>query len=349
MARLFNRNWTREELRRHVGDWRQIMGVARYALQEGTESGVEMCEFRTGSGFRFVVCPSRGMDITYAEHNGRALCWNSPSGFVHPAFYEKEDVGWLRGFGGGLLTTCGLSSIGPACEDGGEHFGIHDRVSYLPASRVHVAEEWRRDGGGEEHFEMSCGGQIRQTRVFGADLLLTRTISARAGENRLTLRDSIENRGFEAVPLAVLYHCNFGFPVVAEGSIVRAPSSLCRPRDMEAQRDADQWMNLHAPQTGYDERVYFHDMTPDSNGMVRAEIWNDDLQFGAYVSYRARELPRFTQWKMLGAGTYVCGLEPSNAPLASRAQLRKRGELPFLKPGETRHFALELGVVEMPA
>lgn len=346
MTRLFNQNWTRDELRRRVGDWRQIMGCTRHVLCEGTENDVEMCEFRTGSGFRFVACPSRGLDIAFAEHNGRPLCWNSPTGFPHPAHYEKEGSGWLRGFGGGLLTTCGLSSIGPACEDQGETFGIHDRVSYLPASRVHVEEEWRRDSSGEEYFQMSCSGQIRQTRVFGEDLLLKRTISARAGENRLTVRDTVENRGFEAVPMTILYHCNFGFPVVGDSSMVRAPSRLCTPRDEEAQRDAESWMNLHAPQNAYRERVYFHDMTPDKDGRVRAEIWNPDLNFGAYVSYRARELGHFTQWKMLGEGTYVCGLEPSNAPLASRAQLRERGLLPFLQAGETREFELELGVVE---
>jgi hypothetical protein len=69
---------------------RQIVGCTRYTLSEGVENGVEMCEFRMGSGFRFVVCPSRGMDIVFAEHNGRPLCWNSATGFLHPAFYEKK-------------------------------------------------------------------------------------------------------------------------------------------------------------------------------------------------------------------------------------------------------------------
>jgi hypothetical protein len=71
-----------------------------------------------------------------------------------------------------------------------------------------------------------------------------------------------------------------------------------------------------------------------------------NLRFGAYINYRADALPHFTQWKMMGAGTYVCGLEPSNAPLASRAELRSRGELPVLQAGEACEFYLELGVLE---
>jgi hypothetical protein len=227
-----------------------------------------------------------------------------------------------------------------------KHSAFTTAFPICPASGVHVTQEWQRDESGQECFEMLCSGQIRQTRVFGADLLLKRTISARAGENRLIVRDSVENKGFEAVPMTILYHCNFGFPVVSEGSVVRAPSARCTPRDSEAEKEADQWMNLHAPHAGYRERVYFHDMTPQESGWVRAEIWNEASQFGAYVSYRAAELPHFSQWKMLGEGTYVCGLEPSNAPLASRAKLRERGELPFLEPGETCQFALELGVIE---
>ena len=48
----------------------------------------------------------------------------------------------------------------------------------------------------------------------------------------------------------------------------------------------------------------------------------------------------------MGAGTYVCGLEPSNAPLASRTELKNRSALPVLQPGESREFHVELGIVE---
>jgi hypothetical protein len=341
MPTLFGRHWTRDELRRHSGTLRQIGGVTRYTLQEGPEREVEICELRTGSGLRFGVSPSRGMDIVWAEHNGRSLCWNSSTGIVHPAFYEESNFGWLRGFYGGLLTTCGLSSFGPVSEDEGEFYGIHDRASYLPATNVQSGETWQGD-----ECEIWCSGQVRQTRVFGPNLLLTRRIAAHLGQNTITVHDLIENEGFEPVPMTILYHCNFGFPVVSEYSQVRAPSRKCTPRDAAAEVGAERWMQLEAPQPGYAERVYFHDMTPDDSGFVRAEIWNEQLKFGAYVGYRADTLPFFTQWKMMGAGTYVCGLEPSNAPLATRSELRERGLLPILEPGEAREFHLELGVME---
>ena len=323
----------------------QIAGCTRYELSEGFERGVEMCEIRTGSGFRFCVSTSRGMDITFAEHNGRPLCWNSSTGVVHPAFYEEGNFGWLRGFPGGLLTTCGLSSFGPDSEDEGEYYGIHDRASYVPATNVYTEAAWHA-AGDEEYYEMVCGGAVRQTRVFGPNLTLTRRISARLGENKLTVHDCICNAGFEPVPIVILYHCNFGFPVVSEHSVLRVPSAQCEPRDAAAQVGADTWSKLELPQTGYAERVYFHTMTPDEDGFVRAEIVNEKLNFSAYVRYRPDELPHFIQWKMMGEGTYVCGLEPSNAPLASRATLRERNALPQLQPGEVKEVTIELGVCD---
>jgi hypothetical protein len=126
------------------------------------------------------------------------------------------------------------------------------------------------------------------------------------------VHDRIENEGFEPVPMVVLYHCNFGFPVVSEYSQVRAPSAKCTPRDEAAQVGADKWMQLESATAGLRGAVYFHDMTPDADGFVRAEIWNEQLRFGAYITIAPNTLPHFTQWKMMGAGTYVCGLEPSN-------------------------------------
>lgn len=324
------------------GQMAQLAGVSRYELQEGFERGVEICDVRTGSGFRFCVSPSRGMDITFAEHNGRPLCWNSSTGIRHPAYYNETNLGWLRGFYGGLLTTCGLQSFGIPSEDDGEYYGIHDRASYLPATRVLVVEEWNANG----EYEISMEGTMRQTRVFGPNLKWTRRISTTLGASTLRLQDSIVNEGYASTPVVILYHCNFGFPVVSEHSIIRVPSSHCEPRDAEAAPTAASWNRFEAPQPGTAERCYFHTMQPDENGKVRAEIWNGKLNFGAFIQYEFEQLPYFTQWKTTDAGTYVNGLEPSNAPLASRAALKEKNALPMIEAGEEKSFEMELGVLE---
>jgi hypothetical protein len=67
---------------------------------------------------------------------------------------------------------------------------------------------------------------------------------------------------------------------------------------------------------------------------------------GVYVRWNLNELPYFVQWKMMGEGIYVVGIEPTNAPLhLTRKEMREQGLLPILQPGEQKVFNLEIGVL----
>lgn len=323
-------------------DLAQVAGLTRSVLTEGFEAGVEQIELRTGSGLRVGFAPARGLDPLWAEYKGLNLAWRGANGIVHPAHYEETNLGWLRGFPGGLLTTCGLASFGPPCEDGGEYYGLHDRISYVPAREVSARPRWVD----EETCLLEVRGTLRQTRLFGPNLRLDRVYSAPLGGNVLRLRDTITNDGFRPEPAVILYHCNFGFPLLEAGSRVLLNASQSRPRDEAAASGKDTWMELEAPTPQYAERCYFHDVSADADGLARAGIWNPRLNLGCRLTYNPAQLPWFTQWKMLGAGAYVCGLEPSNAPLTSRAQLRASHQLPLLEPGESVTIDLEWEVTE---
>src|SRR5688572_21350829 len=117
MARLYGREWTRADLTRRVGDMDQIAGVTSYEYADGPACGVRSLLFRTGSGFQFEVLVDRGMDIGLAEWRGQPLAWRSSTGPIAPAFYEAAGLGWLRGFHGGLVATCGLRNTGAASDD----------------------------------------------------------------------------------------------------------------------------------------------------------------------------------------------------------------------------------------
>jgi hypothetical protein len=64
------------------------------------------------------------------------------------------------------------------------------------------------------------------------------------------------------------------------------------------------------------------------------------------LSFPNATLPWLSEWKHLAPRDYLIGLEPCNAPIRTRAELRRRGELPELQPGETRRMSLDLGVLE---
>jgi hypothetical protein len=67
--------------------------------------------------------------------------------------------------------------------------------------------------------------------------------------------------------------------------------------------------------------------------------------FGFYLRYRKKELPRFIQWKMVGEGHYVCGMEPATNLVTGRDKARAAGELRYLEAGEKREYHLEIGVL----
>jgi hypothetical protein len=204
------------------------------------------------------------------------------------------------------VTTCGLTHFGAPDDEGPEGFGLHGRASHLPAEDISVRQEWR-DG----QFALEIEGSTRQGRLFGENLRLRRRISTHLGARSLTIDDHVVNEGFRPAPVAVLYHCNLGFPVVSPDSELLVKDRKVWPRDAEAEGGLGVHRRFEPPGEAYAEQVFFHEPLPDASGRCAAAVVNRRLGFGAFLRWRAAELPVLAQWKMMGAGEYVCGLEPA--------------------------------------
>ena len=344
MARLFGRTYTKSELIARVGDVSQVGGVRHIELSDGVERGVRAIEFRTGSGLDFTVLVDRGFDISTATFNGRPLMWRSSTQDVSPTYFEEPGYGWLRSFYGGLLVTCGLTYAGAPCIDGGKELGLHGRISNLPAFSVSADGAWEDD-----EYVMWASGKVRETTVFGENLELKRCITARLGEPKIWILDQVSNLGYMETPHMILYHINIGFPIVDNGSRLIAPVKSSLPRDADAEIEKERFAEFTDPVPGFRERVYYLDMVEDEDGYVTVALVNPSLNteevFGVYVKYLKRELPKFSEWKMTAEATYVVGLEPGNCWVEGRVKERERGTLQTLKPGETRQYHLEIGVI----
>ena len=223
---LFGRNWTRRELEARVGRIEQIGGLRRFEWSEGAEAGSQQIQVRTAAGLTFYVSPSRALDISLAEFGGVPLSWQSASGDVHPAYYDAEGIEFLRTAVGGLLMTCGLTYVGAPGEDEGQAFGLHGRVHHLPARHVSAGGNWVGD-----EYEMEISGAVDETRIFGDHLRLRRRIRCLLGQNRIEITDTVSNAGFAPSPHMILYHFNFGFPLLDRETTFRFPSSRVVPRD----------------------------------------------------------------------------------------------------------------------
>ncbi len=341
--KIGNRSYTREELLRRAGNPAQLGGTRHYTLSDGRSKNVAAIDVDTGSGLRFTVLPDRGLDISLASYKGLKLVYLTPNGEVHPAFYEPEGLGWLRTFFGGLLTTCGLTYLGPPGFDEGQQLGLHGRYAASPARQMCDLSGW--DG---DEYRVVISGVVEECAVFGDKIRLTRTISTSLGSRALTICDVAENFGYATSPFTILYHVNAGFPLLDASARLLLTAKKSFALDETSAAGFDQWPVVSEPIPGFAEQNFLHTMARGQDGSATAALVNRELLdgLGLYLRFDPEQLPYLNQWKMMAEGDYVMGIEPCNAPCANRAELRSQDLLPVLEPGQSHTNRIEIGVLD---
>lgn len=334
--KLFGGEYSRAEILAMTGSDAQCFGTRRYVLDEGRARGTACIDADTGL-LRFTLVPDRGLDISLAACMGCNLVYLGSSGEAHPAYFNPSGEEWLRGFFGGLLTTCGVSNIGPPCTDG-EELGLHGRYSHTPAAVVNDLSRWE----GNEYI-IDVAAEFHDEALFGPKLMHRRSVQAKAGESRIRVTDETVNQGGRAEPFNVLYHINAGYPLLDANALYGV--SPCRIRTYGGRETAPEEIGrCGKPSADSIEENYLHAFSGDS---ASALLYNPALMGGLalYVDFSARELPYLNLWRMFGVRDYVLAMEPANAPCEARNLLREKGLLPHIKPGETRTRRLEIGVL----
>ena len=287
-------------------------------------------DVNSGSGLQYTILPDRGMDISLASYKGQNLVYLSCNGETHPAFFEPENFGWLNTFTGGLLTTCGLTYLGAPVKDGEEQLGLHGRYSTIPARQVADLSGWVGD---EYHIKLR--GIIEEGHIFGNKLRLEREISSVQGQNIIGIQDTVTNFGYKSSPYTILYHMNFGYPLLCEYSELIIDPEDTSPATPFAAEGINEFRRFIKPQANCQEQVYYHTMKADSKGETNVCLQNKKLGISLKIKFNTARLPYFTEWKMMGMGEYVLGLEPGNVHAKNRVALREDNILPYLKAGES--------------
>ena len=127
-----------------------------------------------------------------------------------------------------------------------------------------------------------------------------------------------------------------GYPLLSENAIVTVPSENVTPRNEHSAEGLETCLAMEKPQTGYEEKCYYFALS----GSPTVSIYNPDIKKGLEMTFDTKELPCFTEWKMMGEQEYVLGLEPGNCLPDGRDVMREKGMLAFLAPGEeaTKHL-----------
>jgi hypothetical protein len=323
----------------------QIGGIETSVLDNGLARGTRIAWINTGTGLRYKVVIDRAMDIADAFYNEHSLSWLSHSSVTPPQPFSNKGIDWLKNFSGGLITTCGLDHAGVPDEFAAEARGLHGPVSNIPAEIIAIHQPDPALG----NLEMSITGKILQTQVFGPTLELIRTISGTLGEPYLKIHDVITNRGNTLSTHMLLYHINFGWPMIDEGAEIFFQGNLTARDDGKGNtifkgKDFHRCLPPLEDHSGYGEEAAFIDPAANEKGECFCGVSNKKIGIKAGVIFKKAQLPFLTNWQHWGKGEYVMGLEPANCLPVGRVNAEKQGILQYLKPGEKREYELKIEI-----
>jgi hypothetical protein len=317
--------------------------VRKRVLHGGRQDGVELIEVENGR-LNFSVIPTRGMSIYRVTSGGVTLGWNSPvKELVHPSYIELESrggLGWLDGFNE-FMVRCGVEWAGHPGMDNGKLLSLHGRAGNIPASKVVVVIDDQ-----PPHRIRVRGLVVEQTFKF-ADYELWTEISTEPGTAAFRIDDTLTNRSDYEREFQIIYHGNFGPPLLEQGSRFVAPVKQVTPFDDYAAKDVDQWTVYRGPTKNFGEHVFNVVPFARSDGSTTVMLHNAAADRGVRIDYDAKARPHFTLWKNTDTVKegYATGLEPGTGFPYTRSVERAHGRVPKLAGGASRSFGLEYTVL----
>lgn len=299
----------------------QAYTLRKVTVSEGRARGASVIEVCTAGGLQVDILPDAGLDIGQVRFKGINMTFISKNGFDSPALVNAYENEFLNYFPGGLLYTGGLRSAGGANRDGGEWHPLHGRFHSLLAEQVSTTVE---------NNIITVSGVLRETALFGAALEVKRTIQIPVFGTDITVSDVLTNLTHRDEEYALLYHCNFGYPLLSDEAHVELPEDRkTTPRTPFAANLLGNECSVSAPVPNEEERCFFHENMERTASLVNPAI-------GTKMTMRWSDtLPILVQWRSMASGDYALGLEPTNCYIMGRNAERENGTLPVLKPFES--------------
>ncbi len=317
--------------------------ISKRALHGGKQEGTDLIEVNNGK-MTFWVIPTRGMNVLRVKTGDITLGWTSPiKEVVNPAFMTLDargGLGWLDGFNEWLV-RCGFEWSGHPGMDDGKLMTLHGRVGNTPASKVVVSIDDKAP------HRIHIRGRVDEKVFKFADYEAWTEISTEPGSLSLRVSDTLTNRSDYEREFQVIYHGNFGPPLLEEGSEFVGAVKQVTPFNAKAARDIATWTTYLAPTKDFGEQVFNVIPLADATGMTTVMLRNKAANLGVRITYPVDELPYFTLWKntdTLKEG-YVTGLEPGTGFAYTRRIERRSGRVPKLAAGASRSFTLDYTIL----
>ena len=328
-------------------DWAKsgpAWSVELKTLHGGRQEGVQVIEVDNGA-MRFTIVPTRGFELWKAQAGRLRLGWDAPVGeIIHPSYIRLTDnggQGWVAGFGG-LMVRGGLASFGSPAQDGDQQLTLHGHVDYIPASFVSV----RYEASPQPHLVFR--GIVNDAQTFGQQLRLTSEISTPIGKPEVSFDDQVTNLADVPQEMELLYHTNFGTPLLGAGAAFVAPVKEVAPMNAASSAGLSDWNRYSGPHPpGYAAKVFNLKLQADPAGQTLAMLKAADGDQGVLMRFDTKGLPYMSLWKneVSAKSGYVTGLEPGTGFPNPRPWERAAGRVPKLKGGESYRVHLTIAAL----
>ena len=319
-----------------VGNMNQLTKARRICFRDGVADGVKAIELHNQSGLYVTAIEDQCLNLYDFSYKGVNFAFQTKNGLVSNKFFSGgvDEFGYY--WPAGMLYTCGLANVGVPSVENGIFHPQHGRIGMMPVENVVIEKS------GEN---IKVKGTVYDRFACGHNLKLEREIVFPVKGKEIVVRDAVTNMEAIDTEMMILYHCNFGYPLLSEHArMVKGKGVIID--NLGSGKHPELCGDITAPVDNKDEEVYCHKNTPDENGYGYAAIINERLKLGCYVKYRMDTLPLLMQWKNFCSHDYAMGLEPSNSYILGRTEERKNGTLSVLKAYETKTFEVALGVLD---
>lgn len=307
-------------------------------LRGGLQEDVEVLTL-ISDGLTIKLSPTRGLGILSVEGDGVRLGWDSPvEEIVHPNNINLESRGgngWLDGFNE-MMVRCGFEWTGHAVQADGMMYTLHGRAQNTPVSKLFVDIE------DEAPYTITVSGLIKEKAFKKSNLETWVRISHVPGTKEFTVHDTVTNQGDYPRDYQIIYHSNFGTPILEEGAKFVAPVKEVSPFNDYAATGLKNWQTYLGPTKNFDEMVYNIFPYADSKNQTQVMLANKAGDKGVGISFNTKQLPVLTLWKntdTLKQG-YVTGIEPGTSFAYPVTIEREQKRVPQLQPGKSADFTL---------
>ncbi|MBN3056455.1 aldose 1-epimerase family protein [Pectobacterium brasiliense] len=317
----------------------QHFSIEQKVLHGGRQEGSKVITITSQDGLKIALSPTRGMNLLHVTGKNIRLGWDSPvDEVVNPNTINLESrngLGWLEGFNE-MMVRCGFEWTGHPVVSDGMIYTLHGRAGNTPASKVVV------EVSDTAPHTITVRGLLKENSFKKSNLETWTELRYVPGSESFTVHDVLTNKADYARDYQIIYHSNFGTPILEEGARFIAPVKDISPFNDHAKAGLATWQTYKGPTKDFDEMVF--NITPytDAQGKTLAALVNKAGDKGVSIAFDTHQLPLLTLWKNTDTEKqgYVTGIEPGTNYAYPVTIEREQGRVKKLQPGQSTTFEL---------